>query len=303
MKKIMGLWILLTVFSSNSLVMAQSKTSPISDEKAHEIVMTGTPDDVKKLIQNRYNVNKVYGCNTLLEMAIKSAVYGANARKHPTYALEKIKILVNAGADVNLISCPGLSMPALHWAVTLPSLILDMERDVNLAIDEKIKNNIGECNFPGIVAKPCGEVTPEERKKIRMAIKDSMQLAYSTFTPYFTEIIDFIISKGGDINLKAGISGVSPLHLAAANPQEITVDPLEYLIKAGADLDIQDNNGNTPLFWAYSVKNNQVVDILIKAGAVKNIKNNKNAFYNEVKSVKQRIHQNSRGDIELETYE
>ncbi len=284
MKKIMGLWILLTVFSSSSLAMAQSKTSPISDEKAHEIVMTGTPDDVRKLLDSGYDVNKVSYCNTLLTEAVLSAARGIYARKHPTYALEKIKILVNAGADVNLIPCPGLSMPALHWAVSLPAELKNLEHDANEIIDEKIKNNIGECNFPGIVAKPCHEITQKEREMIGEAIKDAMQLAYSTFTPYFIEIIDFIISKGGNVNLKAGISGVSPLHLAAANPQEISLEPLKYLIKAGADLNIQDDKGSTPLFWAYGFNNNKAVDLLIEAGADKKITNKDGNLYSEVEA-------------------
>ena len=176
MKKLTGFLIFLMIFG-NVFFKNHNAIAAISDEQAHEIVVRGAPDDVKKLLQSGYNVNKVYLCNTLLNTAIKSAAYSSNARKHPTYALEKIKILVNAGADVNQISCRDISMPALHWAVALPAMIPDMERDVNFAIDEKIKNNIGECNFPGIVSKPCGLVTPEEREKIRIAIKDAMKLA------------------------------------------------------------------------------------------------------------------------------
>ena len=65
----------------------------------------------------------------------------------------------------------------------------------------------------------------------------------------------------------------------------------------------QDDKGNTPLFWAYSVKNNKVVDVLIKAGADPKIKNNDDAFYNDVKSLKQRVYLDQQGNIELETYE
>ena len=303
MKKTIGFLIFVIILLNAASLHAQNTPSQISDEQAHEIVLTGTPDDVKKLIQSGYDVNKVYQCNTLLNVAVKSAVYSRNANKHPTYALEKIKLLTKAGANINKVSCIGISMPALHWAVALPSLIPDMERDVNIAIDEKIKNKIGECNFPGIVSKPCGEITSEEREEIRIAIKGAMQLAYRKFIPYFMEIIDFLVKSGADINLKAGTFETSPLHLAAANPQEITLEPLKYLIQKGADINIQDSDGNTALFWAYSVENDRIVNELIKAGADENIKNAEGAFYYDVKSVKQRILLDQRGDIEIETYE
>ena len=303
MKKTVGFLFFVIVMLNAASLQAQNTPSQISDEQAHEIVLKGTPDDVKKLIQSGYDVNGVYLCNTLLNVAVKSAVYSRNANKHPTYALEKIKLLTKAGANINKVSCIGISMPALHWAVALPSLIPDMERDVNIAIDEKIKNKIGECNFPGIVSKPCGEITSEEREEIRIAIKGAMQLAYRKFIPYFMEIIDFLVKSGADINLKAGTFETSPLHLAAANPQEITLEPLKYLIQKGADINIQDSDGNTALFWAYSVENDRIVNELIKAGADENIKNAEGAFYYDVKSVKQRILLDQRGDIEIETYE
>lgn len=53
-------FIILTIitFYTNS-EFAQNATSQISDEQAHEIVLMGTSDDVRKLVQNGYNVNKV----------------------------------------------------------------------------------------------------------------------------------------------------------------------------------------------------------------------------------------------------
>ena len=232
------LFFVLPFFCSSSL---SAQEIQITDEQAHEIVLNGTPDDVKKLVETGYDVNKVYLCNTLLIEAVRSAARGKYARQYPTYALEKIKILIDAGVNVNLIPCPDSSMPALHWAVSLPQELKYLEVDANKVIDEKIKNHDGECNFPGLISKPCGDVTAEEREKIRIAIKSAMQLAYGTFPPYFMEIIDFLIQNGGNVNLKAGTLGSTPLHIAVANPQEITVAPLECLIKAGANLDSQDN--------------------------------------------------------------
>ena len=143
--KITKLLIMAIILFSVNKVQAQNTASQISDEQAHEIVFKGTPDDVRKLVQSGYNVNKVYLCNTLLNVAVRSSARGTNARKHPTYALEKIKILVNAGADVNLIPCPNLSMPPLHWAVSLPQELKYLEVDANIHIislkNKKLKQN------------------------------------------------------------------------------------------------------------------------------------------------------------------
>lgn len=292
------------VFALGLLVVnfasAQEPASQISDEQAHEIVMKGTPEDVKKLLQTGYDVNKVYMCNTLLTEAIRSAARGQNARKYPLFAIDKIKILINSGADINLIPCPEEGMPALHWAVALPKTLENLESDANKIIDEKIKNKIGECNFPGIVSKPCGNITAEEKEKIRIAITEAMQLAYRTFTPHFTEIIDFLTLKGANINLKAGLMGITPLHIAAQNPQEISLEPLKYLINVGANLNIQDDDGNTPLFWAYGSNNNKAVDLLIAAGARKDIKNKNGVFYNDVEAIDVRIFIDTNGNLIIE---
>ena len=63
MKKIIGFLIFVIILLNAASLQAQNTSSQISDEQAHEIVLTGTPDDVKKLIQSGYDVNKVYLCN------------------------------------------------------------------------------------------------------------------------------------------------------------------------------------------------------------------------------------------------
>lgn len=300
MKNILKFFILALIIFNSNTVQAQNVSSQIDDEQAHNIVLNGTPDDVKMLLQSGYDVNRVYLCLTPLIMAIKSASNGKNARIYPSYALEKIKILMNEGADVNFVPCSGESMPALHWAVSLPSGLQDMEYDVNKAIDERIKNKIGECNFPGVVTKPCGEVTPEERKKITIAIQGAMKLAYDTFTPYFMEIIEFLVNQGGDINLKSGTLSSAPIHIAASNPQEITLEPLKYLIEKGTDINTRDIDGNTPLFWAYGSGNDGAVKLLIEAGADKNVKNKENVYYNAVGAWKIRGFMDNDGNVMFE---
>ena len=100
--------------------------------------------------------------------------------------------------------------------------------------------------------------------------------------PYFIEIINYLIKNGANINgSKENRKSIMPIHLAAGTNTAI----LSYLIKNGADINIQDEDGNTPLFWAYGGGNKEAVDILIKAGANKDIKNKNGSLYYQVKSL------------------
>ncbi len=289
MKKIMGLWILLTVFGSSSLVMAQSKTSPISDEKAHEIVMDGTPDDVRKLLNSGYDVNKIYLCNTLLNTAVKSTTLGQNALQHPLQALEKIKILINSGADVNLIPCPKNSMSALHWAVSLPRSTEFLEQEIYSRLED-LPQVEGECNFPTVVSKPCKDITAEDIEKIKVTMQNGFTAKIKYLAPYFIEIIKYLVDSGAQINANEEIGmKVSPLHLAAQNPENITLEPLQYLIKKNADINATDAMGNTALFYAFGNGNTKTVELLIKAGADTNIRNIDGGLYNEVTAEIQRV--------------
>lgn len=58
------------------------------------------------------------------------------------------------------------------------------------------------------------------------------------------------------------IGGESPLHIAA---ELGNLDIIECLIEAGANLDAENDYGDTPLFYGYD--NPDVVDCLIEAGA------------------------------------
>ncbi len=80
---------------------------------------------------------------------------------------------------------------------------------------------------------------------------------------------DFI-SKGADVNIK-NKDGKTPLHIAVENNYE---DIVKLLLQKNADVNAKDNNGNTPLHIAVEKGNYFVIKELLKAGADKNIKNN-----------------------------
>ena len=80
--------------------------------------------------------------------------------------------------------------------------------------------------------------------------------------PYYFYTVKLLVERGGDINAKtkAGVStgafmrdvrtrGETPLHRAAAYADERTI---QFLLEHGADKEIQDIHGDTPLSWASS---------------------------------------------------
>ncbi len=286
MKKIMGLWILLTVFSSSSLAMAQSKTSPISDEKAHEIVMTGTPDDVRKLLDSGYDVNKIYLCNTLLNSAIKSLVQTQAGLLHPEDVVEKIKILVNSGADVNKSGCKEKAFRPLSWVVFSYIQMKKMEQDLYKEINKKIVEGKEYCGWDDLISKPCKDITLEEHRKINAFFQEAYNDGYTMITPYIIQIMEYLINNGADINGK-DTQGQTPLHLAALIPQNITIVPAKYLIDKGANVNAKDIYSQTPLFYAYGAKNKKIVELLIQAGADEKIYNNVGALYFQAENVVQ----------------
>ena len=283
MKIIKFITLIIIAFYTGS-AFAQNATAQISDKQAHEIVLNGTPDDVKKLLETGYDVNKVYPCNTLLISAIKSLISGLQQQMQPSTALEKVKILVNGGANVNLVPCAenNLGMDPLNWAVSLPNLFQTFRNMSVVALDQRIKMGIGECSLPPIISKPCKDITEEEKLQINKAIYISYAEIEKQLDPYFIEIINYLIKNGANINgSKENRKSIMPIHLAAGTNTAI----LSYLIKNGADINIQDEDGNTPLFWAYGGGNKEAVDMLIKAGANKDIKNKNGSLYYQVKSL------------------
>ncbi|GMH36878.1 hypothetical protein BSKO_04751 [Bryopsis sp. KO-2023] len=73
-----------------------------------------------------------------------------------------------------------------------------------------------------------------------------------------------LISKGADVSFTYSEREATPLHFAAEEGHERIV---ELLIKAGADIDVQDIEGFTPLFLVAQNGHLDVAKILLNAGA------------------------------------
>ena len=285
MKKTIGFLIFVIVMLSAASLQAQNPPSQISDEQAHEIVLNGTPDDVKKLIQSGYDVNKVYLCNTLLNTAIKSMVKGPNAQ-FPNYAIEKVKILIEAGADVNKVGCEQVLSP-LEWVAILPLQFVEAEHDEIQALESLIKTGTDYCNLPNIISKPCKDITPSELISIKKSIHEIYLKAKEKHNPLFLDMLEILINNKANIH-QIDFAGQTVLHRAALTPKGETLELMKYLILKGADVNAKDSNGNTPLFIAYAVNNNDAVNLLIASGADVSIKNNFGVTYKQIVGTRKR---------------
>ena len=89
-----------------------------------------------------------------------------------------------------------------------------------------------------------------------------------------TATVIWLLGKGADVNVK--VRGDTPLHNATFHGR---LEIVQKLIKAGADVNLRNNQGDTPLYRAALDKaadNNrlEIIQELIKAGADVNLRNN-----------------------------
>lgn len=285
-------------FSQTNTEITTQKIDLSNDEEIHAIVLNGTSDEVQKVVEVGYNVNKIFLCNTLLNTAIKSMAKGQNSAQFPGDAIEKVKILIKAGANVNNNGCAKTLFP-LEWAAILPLQMIDMEKDINKILDDKIKTGIEYCDLQGIISKSCKDITPEEQKIIKDTFHQAFKDTRKELTPEFIKMLKLLTENGADIN-KKDYEGQTALHRAALIPQEETLELIRYLIEHGANINAQDNAGNTPLFVAYAVKNENTIRLLIEKGADTTIKNNIGSLYNQVVGARKRLFDNEDGTVRTE---
>ena len=83
-------------------------------------------------------------------------------------------------------------------------------------------------------------------------------------------MIELLVDSGADPNVRDAY-GISPLYLATrfADTEIVMV-----LLEVGANPNIRDSFGNSPLHWAVNFSTTETVRVLIQAGALPNVRNN-----------------------------
>ncbi len=292
------LFFVLPFFCSSSL---SAQEMQITDEQAHVIILNGTPDDVKKLLENNSDVDRIFLCNTLLNTAIKSMVSGSNA-KYPNNAIEKVKILIEGGANVNKIACSQeQAITPLGWVALLPVQSYEVEYDEIKRLEELTKTESEYCDLPNIISKPCKDITSEELKSIKEIVHQIYSEARKQYNPLFLDMLKLLIENGANVNQK-DFAGQTALHKAALTPRGETLELMKYLIAKGADVNAQDLEGNTPLFIAFAIKNSDAVNLLIASGANTSIKNNEGITYDLVEGKRKKYVYEESGEVKTLNY-
>lgn len=265
-----------TVATSHEMTQAQFET-------LKKTMLEGTPEDLKKLIQDGLDANSTYRCHTPLNMAIKNMAFAFGSvtmSVSPDETLEKIKILIDAGADLNNRGACKISVLPLSSALYIPFQIYSLEKIFLEEFNKYMDEGKGKCDFFGI-SKPCSEINHEDRDRVKYVISQIYKGAQEAAHPYMMKTIKLLVENGANVNARDNMQKTA-LHAAMLLPEETAIEPVKYLIEKGVDLNAQDKNGNTALFSASGSFNKKIVKLLIDAGADTEIWNNEGAYYNEV---------------------
>ena len=152
---------------------------------------------------------------------------------------EKLRVLLRAGADPRHLDAKG-------WGAMTYAAMLGNREVVRQLLNQEIDPNDINVEFPPLVAA-----------------------AYSGQQ----DIVFLLLQRGADPNMRYKEQGTTALHYAVAlNRPEIwgkqgARSIPAQLLKAGAVVNIADNKGNTPLFWAARWGNANLVKLLLDNNA------------------------------------
>ena len=171
---------------------------------------------------------------------------------------DRVRELLDAGADVNVRNADKqrLQYTPLHWAAYY-----------------------GHLEIAEILISRGADLDAEDP-----SYSTPLYLAAEQGHP---KVVEFLISKGAEVNVKSSWSGYTPLHRAAWGPVAMrkhlgageagTVSEAELnenylkivgmLLEKGAKVNERDKEGETPLDHARDDGTDEIVALLIKAGA------------------------------------
>lgn len=292
----------LSLSAENSVVApaSQNEMSKETYEKFRKIMFEGSPDDLLKLIKDGFDVNLTYNGTTPLFKAIGNIPYAFGAltsQISPDNALEKVKIILEAGANPNQESGNKLRILPLESAIHIPFKIHNYEKasyDVLVdVIKSGVDNNYCIVNF----AKSCDAVTQEDLDLLKYKINQAYKIASQSADDYVLKTVTLLVENGADVNAKDS-DGKPVIFSALVGTRPVDLEILKFLISKGADVNIRDAQGNTPLFFAFG--NQAAVDILLAAGADKSLYNYSGMRYDEYTKRRKHSYVDADGSVKSE---
>jgi ankyrin repeat protein len=259
-------------------------TNDFGSTPLHNAATYGHIEIAELLIKEGAYVDPFNGEKDTPLASLASACVSMKDEKVVTYKA-LVELLVNSGADINAI-CRWERTP-LHWAIDLghediaelliakgaATTIKDQDGDtpLDLAI------NYGRNKIASLLSEKNGDKQFIEKQVLSYTNLCSEPGMPKGTTPVFIacdrdnkEVLKYLVDRGDKINIQ-NAEGFSPLHVIARGTGSIACATL--LLAKGASLDLLTNTGMTALHWAAATNKHNLVEILLKAGAKKDIKN------------------------------
>lgn len=202
--------------------------------------------------------------------------------------LKILKFLVSEGGNINSRGYSGNT--PLHVASSIDNNVEILEYLISLGCDLKIKNDDNKtpiqistvenikyflsrginCDISFLKNSHQQEImdflaTPkiyQEKKKKTLTLEDLSRDLVKAAKKCDLDLIRFLVDNGANVNVRND-DGCTPLHFACESGE---IDIVEYLVFKGADLEVETFE-ETPLFKAVSQGHSKVVKYLIDNGA------------------------------------
>lgn len=184
--------------------------------------------------------------------------------------LEIVEVLIKAGAKVDLVDRSGNS--ALHLAVKQENLAI-FRKVLQAGPNINLKNSSG--HGAAHLAARSGDFTifwmllraQADLKQKDLGGNTLLHIVCAGSEEKRTKILAALIAKKSDVNSR-NFADLTPLHVAVTSGNEQLI---KLLVKAGARIDARLPDGNTALFFC----RNEFISPLVELGANVDLRNNK----------------------------
>jgi ankyrin repeat protein len=238
---------------------------PQEDRELHVKICNSSSEDVKKIIDKGADVNSVVDGWTPLMNLTEVLGCGRYAER-----VKIVKLLLDRGADPMLLP-PGKVSSPLYWAVrkemdNIVELMVpraDLKRDYSGAFAEAIFN--GNVRFVEMMLRYGAPVDGVKMPGREDSFVPPLYAAAVKGGDDQIRAAGLLLEKGADINLANG-EGETPMMIASSNNN---VNFVKLLIDKGANVNAKDDKGRTALNFAEAYRSRETIKILKAAGAVK----------------------------------
>ncbi|XP_048250511.1 uncharacterized protein LOC124116506 [Haliotis rufescens] len=181
---------------------------------------------------------------------------------------ECVDLLLKAGADIQVQNRSGDT--PLHYASMFGS-----QKCVDILLkagaDLKVQNETGDTPLHNASGRRLRERFDLLQKDgVNVGDKIGRETPYGVSMYRLKECVELLLKAGADVKVQ-NETGDTPLHNASRCGSQKCV---ELLLKAGADVKVQNETGDTPLHNASRCGFQKCVELLLKAGADVKVQNN-----------------------------